>query len=73
MKLLAKDTQLALSMAAKAGADCLSGPSAAQAFTDAARQGYADLDDGALLAFFRQRFSAAKAANSHSRIASNKV
>jgi putative dehydrogenase len=53
MTLLAKDTKLALAMAAKAGVDCLVGTPAAQAFTDAACQGYADLDDSALLPFFR--------------------
>ena len=53
MTLLAKDTKLALAMAAKAGVDCLVGTPAAQAFTDAACEGYADLDDAALLPFFR--------------------
>ncbi len=53
MTLLAKDTQLALKMAAKAHADCLIGTPAAQAFADAASQGYAHLDDAALLSFFQ--------------------
>jgi L-threonate 2-dehydrogenase len=55
MTLLAKDTKLALTMAAKAGVDCLVGTPAAQAFTDAACEGYADLDDAALLPFFRSK------------------
>ena len=55
MTLLAKDTQLALAMAAKAGVDCLVGTPAAQAFVDAASQGYADLDDAALFEFFRKK------------------
>ena len=55
MTLLAKDTQLALSMAAKAGVDCLVGTPASKAFVNAAYQGYADLDDAALLEFFRKR------------------
>jgi 3-hydroxyisobutyrate dehydrogenase len=55
MTLLAKDTQLALTMAAKAGADCSVGISASQAFVNAVSGGYADLDDGALLAFFNAK------------------
>jgi L-threonate 2-dehydrogenase len=55
MTLLAKDTKLALAMAAKAGVDCLVGEPAAQAFADAASQGYADRDDAALLPFFRSK------------------
>jgi 3-hydroxyisobutyrate dehydrogenase len=55
MTLLAKDTQLALNMAAKTGVDCLVGTPASQAFVDAASQGYADLDDAALLSFFRNK------------------
>jgi L-threonate 2-dehydrogenase len=55
MTLLAKDTQLALAMAAKAGVDCSVGTPASQAFVDAASQGYADLDDAALLPFFRSK------------------
>lgn len=55
MTLLAKDTKLALAMAAKAGLDCLVGTPAAQAFADATSQGYADLDDAALLPFFRSK------------------
>lgn len=55
MTLLAKDTQLALAMAAKAGVDCLVGTPASQAFVDAACSGYADLDDAALLDFFRKK------------------
>jgi L-threonate 2-dehydrogenase len=55
MTLLAKDTQLALAMAAKAGVDCLVGAPASQAFVDAASQGYADMDDAALLPFFRNK------------------
>lgn len=53
MTLLAKDTKLALAMAAKAGADCSVGTPASQAFVDAASQGYAEMDDAALLQFFR--------------------
>ena len=53
MTLLAKDTKLALTMAAKAGVDCLVGRPAAEAFADAAAQGYASLDDAALFAFFK--------------------
>ena len=55
MTLLAKDTKLALAMAAKAGVDCLVGTPASQAFADAASQGYAEMDDAALLPFFRSR------------------
>ncbi len=55
MTLLAKDTKLALAMAAKAGVDCPVGLPASEAFTDAASQGYADLDDGALFEFFRKQ------------------
>jgi L-threonate 2-dehydrogenase len=55
MTLLAKDTQLALSMAAKAGVDCHVGTPASQAFVDAASSGYADMDDAALLPFFRSK------------------
>lgn len=55
MTLLAKDTQLALAMAAKAGVDCLVGTPASQAFVDAACSGYADMDDAALLDFFRKK------------------
>jgi L-threonate 2-dehydrogenase len=55
MTLLAKDTQLALAMAAKAGVACSVGAPASQAFVDAASQGYADLDDAALLPFFRSK------------------
>ncbi len=55
MTLLAKDTKLALAMAAKAGVDCLVGKPAAKAFADAASQGYADLDDAALFEFFRKK------------------
>ena len=54
MTLLAKDTKLALAMAAKAGVDCLVGTPASQAFVDAASQGYAEMDDAALLPFFRK-------------------
>jgi L-threonate 2-dehydrogenase len=53
MTLLAKDTQLALAMAAKAEVDCLVGTPAAKAFADAASSGYADMDDAALLPFYR--------------------
>ncbi len=53
MTLLAKDTKLALAMAAKAGVDCTVGIPASQAFVDAASQGYATRDDAALLPFFR--------------------
>jgi L-threonate 2-dehydrogenase len=52
MTLLAKDTQLAMAMAAKADADCSVGMPAAKAFADAASGGYADVDDAALLTFF---------------------
>jgi L-threonate 2-dehydrogenase len=55
MTLLAKDTKLALTMAAKAHVDCLVGTPAAQAFVDAASGGYADLDDAALLSFMKQQ------------------
>lgn len=55
MTLLAKDTKLALAMAAKAGVDCLVGTPASKAFVDAASEGYADLDDAALLTFFRRK------------------
>ena len=55
MTLLAKDTQLALAMAAKAGVACLVGTPASEAFVDAASEGYADLDDAALLPFFRSK------------------
>ncbi len=55
MTLLAKDTKLALAMAAKAGVDCLVSKPASQAFTDAASQGYASLDDAALFEFFRKK------------------
>ncbi len=60
MTLLAKDTQLALAMAAKAGVDCLVGTPASQAFLDAACSGYADMDDAALLPFFRHKFLGVK-------------
>jgi 3-hydroxyisobutyrate dehydrogenase-like beta-hydroxyacid dehydrogenase len=53
MTLLAKDTKLALAMAAKAGVDCLVGTPASKAFADAVSGGYADLDDAALLPFFQ--------------------
>lgn len=55
MTLLAKDTKLALAMAAKAGVACSVGTPASQAFVDAASQGYADKDDAALLPFFRSK------------------
>jgi len=55
MTLLAKDTKLALAMAAKAGVTCSVGIPASQAFLDAASQGYANLDDAALLPFFRSK------------------
>jgi len=55
MTLLAKDTKLALAMAAKAHTACSLGQPAAQAFTDAASQGYADWDDAALFEFFRKK------------------
>jgi 3-hydroxyisobutyrate dehydrogenase-like beta-hydroxyacid dehydrogenase len=55
MTLLAKDTKLALAMAAKAGVTCSVGTPASQAFLDAASQGYANLDDAALLPFFRSK------------------
>ncbi len=58
MTLLAKDTQLALAMAAKAGVTCSVGIPASNAFADAASQGYADSDDAALLPYFRHRFKA---------------
>jgi L-threonate 2-dehydrogenase len=54
MTLLAKDTQLALAMAAKAGVACSVGKPASQAFVDAASSGYADLDDAALLPFMQR-------------------
>jgi L-threonate 2-dehydrogenase len=54
MTLLAKDTKLAIDMARKAHADCSVGAPAAEAFTDAALQGYADLDDAVLFEFFRK-------------------
>ena len=60
MTLLAKDTQLALAMAIKAGVDCLVGKPASKAFVDAASEGYADLDDAALLPFFRSKFKGEK-------------
>jgi L-threonate 2-dehydrogenase len=53
MTLLAKDTKLALEMAAKAHVDCLVGAPASKAFADAVSGGYADLDDAALLPFFQ--------------------
>jgi putative dehydrogenase len=53
MTLLAKDTKLALAMAAKAGVVCSVGTPASQAFVDAAAHGYAEMDDAALLPFFR--------------------
>jgi len=55
MTLLAKDTKLAVEMAAKAGVACSVGQPAAKAFADAASSGYADLDDAALLPFFRSK------------------
>jgi L-threonate 2-dehydrogenase len=55
MTLLAKDTKLALTMAAKAQVDCLVGTPASKAFADAASQGYADRDDAALLPFFQSQ------------------
>lgn len=55
MTLLAKDTRLALEMAAKAHVDCLVGAPASQAFSAAASQGYADLDDAALLSYMQSR------------------
>jgi 3-hydroxyisobutyrate dehydrogenase len=58
MTLLAKDTQLALAMAAKADVDCLVGSPASAAFANAASSGYADLDDAALLTFFRKNHHA---------------
>lgn len=56
MRLLAKDTQLALAMAARAGAVCPVGLPAAQAFADAVSSGYADLDDAALLRFMKHSY-----------------
>lgn len=55
MTLLAKDTQLALAMAVKAGVNCLVGTPASEAFVDAACEGYAEMDDAALLPFFRRK------------------
>jgi 3-hydroxyisobutyrate dehydrogenase-like beta-hydroxyacid dehydrogenase len=55
MTLLAKDTQLAIDMAAKAQVDCVLGTPAANAFAQAVSSGYADLDDGALLTFFKRK------------------
>jgi putative dehydrogenase len=52
MTLLAKDTKLALAMAAKAGADCSVGTPASKAFADAVSSGYAELDDAALFNFY---------------------
>jgi L-threonate 2-dehydrogenase len=54
MTLLAKDTMLALEMAAKAQVDCQVGAPASKAFADAVSGGYADLDDAALLPFFKK-------------------
>jgi 3-hydroxyisobutyrate dehydrogenase-like beta-hydroxyacid dehydrogenase len=55
MTLLAKDTQLALAMAAKAHVDCHVGTAASKAFADAVLGGYADLDDAALLPFMKRQ------------------
>jgi 3-hydroxyisobutyrate dehydrogenase len=51
--LLQKDTRLALEAARAAGFEARLGPVAHQAFNDAARAGYAELDDAALIALFR--------------------
>jgi 3-hydroxyisobutyrate dehydrogenase len=58
MTLLAKDTRLAIDMAARAGVVSLVGTPAAEAFTDAASSGYAHLDDAALFEFFKKRLAA---------------
>lgn len=53
MTLLAKDSRLALAMADRAGYAAPLGAEAMNAFTQACKSGWADFDDGAMLAFLR--------------------
>lgn len=53
MTLLAKDSRLALTMADIAGYEVPLGAAAMKAFTQACESGWADFDDGAMLAFLR--------------------